>query len=41
MYNEEKILDRIEELEAYIQNFPNSVLAPIMQKEIDYLNSLL
>ena len=41
MYNEEKILDRIEELEEYIQNFPNSKLAPIMQNEIDYLNSLL
>lgn len=41
MYNEEKILDRIEELEEYIQNFPDSVLAPIMQKEIDLLKSLL
>lgn len=40
MYNEEKILDRIEELQTFIQNFPNSVLSPIMQKEIDYLNSL-
>ena len=40
MYNEEKILDRIEELEEYIQNFPDSKLAPIMQEEIDYLNSL-
>lgn len=41
MYNEEKILDRIEELDEYMQNFPDSILTPIMQKEIDYLNSLL
>lgn len=39
--NEEKILNRIEELDEYIQNFPDSKLAPICQKEINYLNSLL
>lgn len=39
--NEEKILDRLEELNEYIQNFPDSVLTPIMQKEADYLKSLL
>ncbi len=41
MINGEKILDRIEELEEYIQNFPESKLTPIFQKEIDFLNSLL
>lgn len=40
-YNEERILNRIEELEEYIQNFPDSVLVPIHQKEIDYLEALL
>ena len=39
--NELKILDRIEELETYIQNFPDSVLAPIHQKEINHLKALL
>ena len=39
--NEEKILDRLEELNEFLQNFPDSVLAPIMQKEADYLKSLL
>lgn len=41
MINGEKILERIEELEEYIYNFPDSKLAPIHQKEIDFLNSLL
>lgn len=41
MINGEKILDRIEELETYIQNFPNSKLAPIMQNELNHLNSIL
>ena len=39
--NEERILDRLEELNEFIENFPDSVLAPIMQKEADYLKSLL
>lgn len=41
MINGEKILDRIEELYEYLQNFPNSALAPILQKELDHLNSIL
>ena len=41
MANGEKMVERIEELYEYIQLFPNSKLAPIMQKEIDYLNSRL
>ena len=39
--NEERILDRIAELETYIQNFPESKLVPIFQKELNYLKALL
>lgn len=39
--NEERILDRIEELDEYIANFPESKLVPIMQNEIAYLKTLL
>lgn len=39
--NELIISDRIEELNEYIQNFPDSRLTPIHQKEIDYLTALL
>ena len=39
--NEERILDRLEELYSYLQNFPNSELSPIFQREIDYLEALL
>lgn len=39
--NGEKMLDRIEELYEYLENFPDSKLAPIVQNEIDLLNSLL
>ncbi len=38
--NEEKIFDRIEELTEYIQNFPDSILTPIFQKEIEYLKTV-
>ena len=33
----EYALSRIEELEAFIDNFPDSALAPIFEKEIAYL----
>ena len=36
----EKMYARIEELKEYIQNFPDSKLAPIMQKEIEFLENL-
>lgn len=39
--NGEKMLDRIEELYEALQNFPDSKLAPIWQREVDYLNSIL
>ena len=41
MINEEKIFDRISELEEFIRNFPDSPLCPVFQKELDYLTSLL
>lgn len=41
MINGEKALDRIEELYEYLENFSDSKLAPIVQKELDYLNSIL
>ena len=34
-------LDRIEELTAFLDNFPNSALAPIFKKEIAYLEQFL
>ena len=39
--NEEAITRRIEELEEFIENFPESKLAPIHCEEIDRLRSLL
>lgn len=39
--NEARILDRLEELYSYLQNFPNSELSPIFQREINYLETLL
>lgn len=33
----EKSLDRIDELIAYIENFPDSPLAPVFQREIEAL----
>lgn len=40
MYNSEKILNRLEELNEYLKNFPNGWYAPIARKEIAYLESL-
>ena len=37
----EYALARIEELEAYLDSFPNSALAPIFKKEIAYLERFL
>jgi len=39
--NEERILERLEELEQFLQNFPNSDLVPAIKSEIEYLKSLL
>ena len=39
--NESAIHDRIEELTACIQNFPESKLVPIWQNAIDKLNAKL
>lgn len=39
--NEERILDRLEELNEFIENFPDSELTPIARKEAEYLKSLL
>lgn len=39
--NEERVLDRIEELEEFINNFPESALTPIFKSEIEYLELLL
>ena len=39
--NEQKILDRLEELYDYIALFPESTLVPAMKKEIEYLESLI
>ena len=41
MPNEEIIMNRIEELESYIQNFPNSRLVRCFQNEINYLTAIL
>ena len=41
MMNEERIIDRLEELYAYIALFPESALVPAMKKEIEYLESLI
>ena len=41
MMNEERIIDRLEELYAYIALFPESTLVPAMKKEIEYLESLI
>ena len=38
--NGERLVERAEELTEYLQNFPNSKLAPILQKELDYLQSI-
>ena len=40
MTNGERILERLEELYNYIELFPNSEVAPIVRKEIAYLESL-
>ena len=37
MINEELTIRRIEELEEYISNFPQSVLCPIFRREINFL----
>ena len=37
----EYALSRIEELEAFIESFPDSALTPIFKKEISYLESFL
>ena len=34
------VLDRIDELQEYITNFPDSRLVPVFQKEIDELEAL-
>lgn len=39
--SEGQILDRLEELNTYLENFPNSKLSPIVRKEVAYLESLL
>ena len=39
--NLDTILNRIEELELYIINFPVSVMTEIVKKELTYLNSLI
>ena len=41
MPNEKIIMNRIEELEVYIQNFPNSRLVRCFQNEINYLTAIL
>lgn len=40
MINSEKVFDRVEELQEYICNFPDSVLVPIFEKEIEYLQNI-
>lgn len=35
------INERIEELQTYIDNFPHSKLAPVFQKEINFLTAIL
>lgn len=37
----EYALHRIEEMEAFLDNFPDSALAPIFKKEIAYLERFL
>lgn len=39
--NESAIYDRIEELTACIQNFPESKLVPVWQNAINHLNKTL
>lgn len=39
--NEERILDRLEELYSFLQNFPDSKLVPIFKHEIEHLEALL
>ena len=39
--SEVAMLERVEELNEYIHNFPESRLVPIHQKEVNYLNALL
>ena len=36
----ERALDRIEELEAFVERFPESPLAPAFKNEIEQLQSL-
>ena len=40
MLNPERILERLEELYAYKENFPHSTLSEAIEKEIEYLESL-
>lgn len=39
--SEEQILDRLEELNTYLENFPDSKLSPAVRNEITHLESLL
>lgn len=39
--NEERIFDRLEELQEYLENFPESKLTHAVENEIKYLQSLL
>lgn len=39
--NIERVVDRLEEIDEYLQNFPGSALAPILKNESDELNQLL
>lgn len=39
--NEEKVHERIRELEDFLDNFPDSTMAPSVRKELEYLLSLI
>lgn len=38
--NGEQVLDRLEELYQYLENFPESKLAPVIREEIAILEAL-
>lgn len=40
MTTEEKVLERLEELYAYLANFPDSELAPAVREEIARLEKI-
>ncbi len=40
MVNVERVYDRIDELEEFIRNFPDSELVAPFRNELDYLYSL-